>query len=235
MIKGLFRLYYLLMGFRFKEDNINMTIPEILNGTKKDISANINLLAKIYTEKTGRKVCKTCPSDVQYMILSLKNIYQMTQFKFSRHAAMYKNKKGDKTTISNGTMTDKKAIEFLKTNPKRIELFSEYPSDWKELLAGKKKEGKKEKELRLAAEAEVKIAADKAAEAEVKKDDKVSDETVKEDSGKNEDNVSPGKDSSTEAKPSRKELEKMKFKDLRVRFPKIKATSTKDFIDKVLA
>ncbi len=110
-----------------------MTIIEILQGSKKEILANIDLLAEEYLKIKGKKLNKGCPACVIEMVLTLKNFYKMAQFKFKRHAASYKNKKGDKTTISNSTMTDEKAIAFLKTDPKRIELFSDYPSNWKKL------------------------------------------------------------------------------------------------------
>jgi len=146
------------MGF---ESNKQMSVLEILNGTKKDIVNNIDLLAKIYTEKTGRKVCRTCTSDVNYMLLSLKNIFKMTQFKFKRHAASYKIKKGDKSAISNATLTDEKAIAFLCEDPERIRLFSVFPSNWERLLInGIDAETEKEKENRLIAEAEAAAAAE---------------------------------------------------------------------------
>jgi len=146
------------MGFEFQKKQ--MTIPEILDGTDRTIIANIDLLAKIYLEKTGRKVCRSCPSDVQFMILSLKDIYKMTQFRFKRHAAMYKDRKGDKATISNATMTDEKAVKFLQTNPERIRLFAEYPSNWETMLfSNGHEETEANKELRLAAEAEAKVVA----------------------------------------------------------------------------
>ena len=100
-------------------------IINILKGTDKEIIKNIDILAKLYLEHKGRKLNKGCSSCITEMLLTLKNIYQMVQFKFKRHAASYKNKKGDTTTISNSTMTDEKALKFLKTNPKRIDLFLE--------------------------------------------------------------------------------------------------------------
>lgn len=212
-----------------------MSIIEILNGTNNDISVNIDLLAKDYLKKIGRKVCRTCPSDVQYMILSLKNFYNMTQFKFIRHAAIYKNAKGDKTTISNGNMTDEKAILFLKTDSKRIKYFAEYPSDWKELIKGKKRETAKAKEIRLAAEAEIlaaKIAKEKLAKeklAENGSGETGTDKTDVKADVKAENNV-PDTNATT-----RKDLEKMSLKELRAKYPEVKATSIKDFIDKVLA
>lgn len=109
----------------------------ILSAPKEVIQKNLKKLAEDYKEKTGRVVCLSCPSDIQFMISSLKQFYKMVNFEFKRNAAQYKNAKGDKTTISNNTMTDEKAIEFLKTNPERIKLFSKFPENWKELIEGK--------------------------------------------------------------------------------------------------
>ena len=129
----------------------------------------------------------------------------MTQFKFKRHAASYKNAKGDKTTISNATMSDEKAVEFLATNPERIRLFSDYPSNWETLIVdGVKSETKAQKEKRLAKEAELVAAKTGNAEA---------------DKGK---------------VPTKASLMKMSLRDLRAKYPFVKATSKKNFADKVL-
>lgn len=184
-----------------------MTILSILEGTNKVIIANIDLLANDYFEKTGRKLNKGCSSCVIEMVLTLKHFYNMAQFEFKRTAASYKNEKGDKVTISNSTMTDEKALKFLKTNPKRIELFSKYPKNWKKLIDGKI-ETEKERSNRIAIEAEAeaaRVAEEKAAEEK-----------------KN-------------VKPSKEDLMKMGLKDLRAAYPGIKATKTEDFVNKVLA
>jgi hypothetical protein len=104
----------------------------------------------------------------------------------------------------------------LKTKPFRIELFSEYPSNWKDLIEGKN-ETKKDKEERLAAKAEINAAKAGKLEKETpeEKAKRLAEETVK--------------------KPTREELGKLPLKDLREKYPKVKATSIKDFIDKVLA
>ena len=178
----------------------NTGIKQILQGNEKEILANIKILAEDYFQKTGRKVCRTCPSDIRFMILSLKNIYQMTKFSFKKPLAQYKNKKGDRTTISNSTMTDEKAIEFLKTNPERIKLFAKFPSNWEQLLVdGVKKETAKQKEKRLAIEAEMAAAA-----------------------------------AGNEKSATKAELMKMTLKDLRAKYPSVKATSIKEFVGKVL-
>ena len=187
----------------------------ILNAPKQVIQKNLKLLAEDYKEKTGRVVCLNCPSDIQYMISSLKQIYKIMNFEFKRNAAQYKNKKGDKTTISNATLTDEKAIEFLKTNPERIGLFSKFPENWQELI---KEEPLSEEEL------------------EAKKAEQAANEALNE--GKKEEDCC---DESTEEAPceeckekKRQELSKMKLADLRAAYPEIKATSIKDFVEKVV-
>lgn len=233
---------------------------EILSASKEVIKANLNLLAKDYTEKTGRKVCLTCPSDIAYMILSLKHHYKMTNFEFKRNAAQYKNKKGDKTTISNGTMTDEKAIEFLRTNPERIKLFSKYPEGWEELLK-KPKMTDEQIEEKLAIQAEIEaaeaakkeglispideemIAASEKGESEKKVDVneiKVNDaETL----SPEEEALKASEQAAEEAAKAalsgsetktKEDLMKMKLSELREAYPEIKATSIKDFVDKVL-
>jgi len=47
---------------------------------------------------------------------------------------MYKVQKGKPFTISNAKMTNDLAIQFLKVKSSRIELFSDYPENWKELI-----------------------------------------------------------------------------------------------------
>ena len=257
----------------------------ILNAPKQVIQKNLKLLAEDYKEKTGRVVCLNCPSDIQYMISSLKQIYKIMNFEFKRNAAQYKNKKGDKTTISNATLTDEKAIEFLKTNPERIGLFSKFPENWQELI---KEEPLSEEELE-AKKAE-QAAELKAAEAlkgineaggedltqggkiegqtdlidSIDEQEKINDLKVEDaetlspeeealkaseqaaeqaanealNEGKKEEDCC---DESTEEAPceeckekKRQELSKMKLADLRVAYPEIKATSIKDFVEKVV-
>ena len=138
-----------------------MTIIEILKGGNNDIINNIDLLANDYYKKKGVILNKGCRACILEMVLTLKSYYKMTQFKFKKNAATYKNKKGDKTTISNSTMTDENAIEFLKTNPERINLFSEYPLNWMNLLKGEA-ETDEQKERRLAIEAELRASTEPA-------------------------------------------------------------------------
>jgi len=212
---------------------------KILKGNNETIQKNLDALAKDYFEKTGRKVCRTCPSDIAYMVLSLKNIYKMTVFEFKKHAAQYKNEKGDKTTISNSTMTDAKAIEFLKTNPKRIELFKVYPKNWKKLIKGEA-ETEDQKEARLAIEAELAIAEKAKKEKEAKKGKKESsdDETEEEKEARLAAEGSEGSSGQTsieeQIEEKRQALSKMKLADLRKEYPEVKATSIDTFVEKVL-
>lgn len=205
-----------------------MTVEEILKGSDKLILENIDLLARIYLEKKGKKLNRSCPSCVSEMVLTLKNIYNMTKFKFKRNAASYKNKKGDKKTISNSTMTDAKAIAFLKTDPKRIDLFSDYPSNWKKLIKGEV-ETPEEEVSRIAAEAEA---------LEVEKAKKIESAEKKEEipAEKKPEVKEEEKPEVSEVPAEKKEdLLKLSLKKLRVKYPKIKATSINDFVEKILA
>lgn len=61
----------------------------------------------------------------------------MNNFKFKHYAALYRVSQESNTYISNKTLTDEAAIAFLKEDPKRISLFSEYPENWRELAGYK--------------------------------------------------------------------------------------------------
>lgn len=183
-----------------------LDISEILNSDNKTIIANLDILANDYKEKTGKKLNRGCSSCISEMILTLKHHYNMSEFKFKRNAASYKNRKGDKTTISNSTITNEKAVEFLRTNPKRIELFSKFPSNWQKMVdQGFDYETKEEKEKRHAIEAEI-IEVKKSKEA-----NQVQEENEK------------------------AKLLKLSLKELRAKYPEIKASKITDFVDKVFS
>ena len=186
-------------------------INEILNKssyTKKDL----NTMYLGYKEITGRVVCLSCKGEVANMILTLKNYFKMTNFKFKSPLAQYKNKKGDTSTISNSNMNDEKAIEFLRTRPERIELFVEYPENWKELLSNEVPFG---------------VGND------VKKIDVVEPEEIKGDCDEDCDECDECKEK------KKKELESFSLPELREKYPfdefGVKATSKKAFIDKLLS
>lgn len=111
-------------------------MKDILELPEKQLKKHIPDLAKIYKQEYGRNVCFTCPGDIQNMISTLKNHFNMTSFKLKKPQVIYKMKKGSATTISNPKMTDELAIEFLSIRPERIELFSEFPENWKDLIKG---------------------------------------------------------------------------------------------------
>ncbi|OAB78777.1 hypothetical protein [Cochleicola gelatinilyticus] len=111
-----------------------MTISEILQLPNKQLKKHIDTLVIDYKNKTGYNVCKSCASDVQNMLSALKNIYKMTQFQLKKPQVIYKLEKGSSITISNSKMSDELAIAFLKINPNRLELFSKYPENVKELI-----------------------------------------------------------------------------------------------------
>lgn len=203
---------------------------EIINGSKEVIQDNINLLAKDYKEKTGRVVCKSCPSDIKYMISSLKLLYKMVNYQFKRERAQYKIAKGDKFTISNDNLTDDLAVKFLNENPERIALFSKFPKDWAKKVKGAKVDDSGEDEATKAAEAEAIKAAEAEAEAAAKEAMEL--DVILDDDDCDE---CPEDEPCEECKEKkRQELSEMKLTELREAYPEIKATSKVDFIDKVV-
>lgn len=178
----------------------------IIKDFEKGDRANHNILEKLYYDLKGRKLNRSCSACVNEMLLTLKHHFNMSQFKFKSPFAQYKNKRGDKVTISNSTMNDERAIEFLITNPERIKLFDKFPLNWKSLLnEDYEEESEEEREVRLAIEAEMQAANE-------------------------------GEDRSKLQKveiASRVELEQKQLPELREMFPTIKAVAKNEFLDKV--
>lgn len=109
-------------------------MTEILELPNHLMLKHIDALAQDYLETTGRHVCRSCGGDIKFMISVLKNKYKMTNFKLIKPFVIYKLQKGSPKTISNDTMTDELAIEFLQIDPARIAVFSQYPENWEELI-----------------------------------------------------------------------------------------------------
>lgn len=186
------------------------TIIELLSSSKSNILARLDLLEEFLFKETGKKLNKGCSSCINEAVLILKSIYNMSAFEFKRKAASYKNKKGDTTTISNSTMTDERAIEFLRTKPQRINLFSKYPANWKDLIEGKA-ETEEMKAKRIAIEAEIQAV-----------------EEAKEEGDENKEEPEKAIESDED------QLNSLSMKELRIKFPQVKATSKEEFIKKVL-
>lgn len=115
-------------------------MKDILSLPRKEMLAHINELAEDYLKLTGRRVCKSCAADVNFMLTTLKTHYKMTNFQLKKTNAIYKLQIGSARTISNNVMTDELAIEFLSIRKERIDVFSKYPENWEELVDGKVKE-----------------------------------------------------------------------------------------------
>ena len=111
-----------------------MTVSEIMQQSQSVQIKNIGVLAAEYKRLTGRTVCRTCGGDVSFMLRYLKNLKVMTKFEFKNHLAIYRMEKGSSERVSQNTLTDEKAIEYLSINPERISLFKSYPENWINLL-----------------------------------------------------------------------------------------------------
>ena len=198
-----------------------MNIKDILGGGKKVVRQNIRLIAEDYKRITKRVVCMSCPSDVSFMILELKNHYKMTSFKFKKDAACYKYEKGGKVTISNDNLTDENAIKFIKKNPNRINLFSKYPENWVE-LCGLTNEDIKNIDVKGVVDLSTTDGGNGSGTT---------------DGGNGSDDCcddNNGEPCEECIQRKREELSRMKLADLREAYPDIKATSIKVFVDKII-
>lgn len=61
-------------------------------------------------------------------------IIHNSQFKLKSVLGAIQMSFGSGQFITSAVLTDELALEFLKSNPNRISMFSEYPENWKELI-----------------------------------------------------------------------------------------------------
>ncbi len=111
-----------------------MTIANILELPKNKMLKHIDALAKEYKTLTGRTVCRTCGGDVSFMLSYLKNYKQMGKFEFKNPVAIYRVQKGKNERISQNSLTDTKAIDYISINKERISLFKSYPENWEQMV-----------------------------------------------------------------------------------------------------
>lgn len=116
------------------------------------------LASVIMGEPLQRKKNCGCVEDLFYMLknmtdnnIKLKEKNMESQFKIKKGVMIMNHKLSDPITFDN--LTDERALELLKINPKSISLFSEFPENWEELLHGKKP--KKLKEVKAEIEEKV--------------------------------------------------------------------------------
>lgn len=114
-------------------------LSEIANNWKAADNSSLSILTTWYQHQTGKTLdCFNCDGKKQRyfseVIAYLSNI-KTTGMKVTSKWKLKSNNAypltfGGGEFISNAAMTDEKAIAFLKENPNRIQVFSEYPSDW---------------------------------------------------------------------------------------------------------
>ena len=142
------------MNYTFDAEAREREMKALLVQSDKEIQKQLDLVKEDYKRVFKKELCATCPTGLREAVYKLKNYYNMSQFHLKSPIGQYKIRKGDKFTIHNNNLTDELAIEFLKENNDRIELFSDYPSNWLELCGGKV-ESEEEREVREAIEAEM--------------------------------------------------------------------------------
>lgn len=200
------------------EDKRELILSAIAN--EVTIRQNIELIASTYKELFKKDLCRSCPAEMQLAIMKLRQHYKVLEFHLKRPIAQYKIRQSDRFTISNSNLTNELAIAFIKERRDRIELFDVYPENWEELV---EMEGKteQEREVYMAAKAEMKALGD---------------------SKKNEEQEEVQESEDIEAKEEQEEAQKLdikalkllKLSELRRRYPLIKARAKDEFIKELL-
>ncbi len=98
-------------------------------------------LVEFYKFIYGVKGCSSCKDKfpTYYQKLSTDGVDKLTmktsgQFKLRTNIGVLQINFGDGKFISPQNCADEICIEFLRANPNRISLFSDYPANWKELI-----------------------------------------------------------------------------------------------------
>ncbi|PZR18862.1 MAG: hypothetical protein DI539_16110 [Flavobacterium psychrophilum] len=81
--------------------------------------------------------CTSCKKKKNIEVVAevaIPEITHSSQFKLKSVLGAIQMSFGSGQFITNTVLTDELALEFLKSNPNRISMFSEYPENWKELI-----------------------------------------------------------------------------------------------------
>lgn len=120
-------------------------LAEIANNWRAADLSSLSILISWYKNQTGKILdCPNCEgkkqryfSDVIAYLSAIKSsgMKVTTDWKLKTNNA-YPMEFGGGEFISNASMTDEKAIRFLKENPNRIKIFQSFPSDWQQRIGG---------------------------------------------------------------------------------------------------
>jgi hypothetical protein len=120
-------------------------LSEIANNWKAADLGSLSILANWYNSQTGAEMpCMNCQgkkdryfSQVIAYVSKVKStgMKVTTDWKLKSNNA-YPMAFGSGDFISNASMTEDKAIAFLKQNPNRIQIFAAYPTDWQQRIGG---------------------------------------------------------------------------------------------------
>lgn len=148
-------LNYLPFLFKEKKQNMNKDrLTELLAIPFDELKNNKDLKAELiefYKFIYSVKVCSTCkdkfPTYYQKLVengVERLEIKSNGNFKLRNDIGVLQINFGNGQFISQNNSTDELCIEFLKANPNRISLFSEYPENWKTLIQDNVNDGENE-------------------------------------------------------------------------------------------
>lgn len=121
-----------------------MILEKDINLIKGDVKL-IKELASLYFATFGKRMKVGCGACYQKSYIELKQKLNFKKMK-TENTCRFKLRVssirafGSNSSYTNETLTEEIAIKYLKQNINRISQFSEYPSDYLELVNGKKSE-----------------------------------------------------------------------------------------------
>lgn len=123
-------------------------LSEIATNWKAADLSSLSILIKWYCDQTGEeRPCMGCELEksnfinrVISYIANIKKSGNMSSDKWKlKTNAVFPFRYGGSAHISNANLTEEKAIEFLKQNKNRIQVFATYPANWEDVIDGVKK------------------------------------------------------------------------------------------------
>ena len=123
-------------------------LSEIATNWRAADLSSLSILIKWYCEQTGEdRPCMGCELEksnfinrvISYIANIKKSGHMSSQNWKLKTNSIFPFRYGGSVHISNANLTEEKAIEFLRQNKNRIQVFAIYPANWGDIVDGVKK------------------------------------------------------------------------------------------------
>lgn len=120
-------------------------LSEIATNWRAADLSSLSILIKWYCNQTGEeRPCMGCELEksnfihrvISYIAIKRKTGEMASQDWKLKTNSIFSFRYGGSTHLSNANLTEEKAIEFLKANKNRIQVFVQYPANWEDLVDG---------------------------------------------------------------------------------------------------